>query len=180
MRRTYSGVSTVPDKCYWHRRRDNKYSCCTLEHVSGLAQWPSMNMLEKKERKKKQSKKERQSDGAHCCQSGAVKVFTRAPGGPDWPDCRSRIHTALQGWVTAKPAAFHLLNSAGLDTVQQRVSVKQGNSCHRLTLRSSLGWSCHCKPGSATTALPVKLKPLVWIIPGEQTFVMTSNTTFQP
>lgn len=161
MRRTYSGVSTLPDKCYWHRRRHNKYSCCTLDHVSGLAQWPSMNMLEKKEEKKQ---KERQSNGAHsgCCQSGTVKVFVQTLRGPDWPNCGSRIHTSLQGCVTGKPAAFRLLNRAGLDPVPQRVFVKQGNSCHRLVNHTVVvSWLvCYCKPGSAPATLPVKPKPL--------------------
>lgn len=125
VRRTYSGVSTLLDKCYWHRRRHNKYSCCTLDHVSDLAQWPSMNMLGKKERKKKERQKEQR------CSVGLLSEAEQSRSSCE----RSEDVTSPTAGQGSAPR-FKVVSQQNqlLDPVQQRVPVREGNSSGRLSL----------------------------------------------
>lgn len=78
--------STLLDKRYWHHHWHNKYSCCTLDRVTVLAQWPTV-MMPGKESGSSVSR-ERQGK-AHRTWPGPERV--KDPG------------FVLQGCVTAPP-----------------------------------------------------------------------------
>lgn len=88
--RTYGTARTLQDKCNWHYHRHNKYRCCTLNHVTGLAQWLSILMLKREQWVKSQ------------CVVYIVKIFRRMPRDHDWTRSRSGIHNLFQGCVSLK------------------------------------------------------------------------------